>query len=163
MRAPRTRTVRVSARRLLLIEPVLDGARYVDDCLRAHMTTQLACFNKVNDTRAVLREQLRRGEFVSVLGHEVGQRLTGPLAGLQLGRLLGAAQAAEIDLIHVPRTAGRAVPAGLTELATMPGVRLHSCDAPFFWDNTGQYWELPDELRIMSLGLTGQPARGESP
>ena len=147
---------RVGARRLVLIEPVLDGGKYFDECLRAHMTTQLACFNKVNEPRAVLREQLQRGQRVSVLGHDLGRGLSGPLGELQLAGLLGQA-AAEVDIIHVPRNRARGMPPALEELSALPRLRLHASTAPTFWDNLGCYWELSDELRAMSIAVVGGP------
>jgi len=148
---------RINGRRLVLVEPVLDGAKYFDDCLRAHMTTQLACFNKVVETRAVLREQLRTGRSVSVLGHDIGQPLSSSIDGLELGQLLSQVRTEiEVDILHVPRHPGRGMPPALTALAQRRPLRLHTCESSTFWDNLGRYWELPNELLVMSRDVVAR-------
>ena len=143
--------------RLLLLAPVLDGAKHFDECLRAHLTTQLACFNKVNEPRAVLKEQLQRGQFVSVLGHDVGQALASSLSGARLRPLLADFRG-ETDVIHLARTAGRDVSAALADLHGLPRVHLHAGPPVTFWDQAGRYWELTSDLSALVLQVAGRDA-----
>ena len=146
--------------RLVLLAPVLDGAKHFDECLRAHLTTQLACFNKVNEPRAVLKEQLQRGQFVSVLGHDVGQALAASLAGARLRPLLADFRG-ETDVVHLARAAGREVTAALADLHGLPRVHLHAGPPVTFWDQSGRYWELTADLstQVRQLAARGGTSR----
>lgn len=54
---------------LVLWEPVLDGARYMQELMRINLGTQLAVFGKVTEDRAVLVEKMRQGASTNVDGY----------------------------------------------------------------------------------------------
>ncbi len=65
---------------LLLWDPILDGEAYFQELLRSNLSTQLAVYGKVVETREVLQEKIRGGINVNVDGYEIGRELFGSCA-----------------------------------------------------------------------------------
>jgi uncharacterized protein len=57
---------------LVLWDPVLDGAAYLQELMRSNLSSQLATFGKVIDTREVLQQRVLAGGTVNVDGYELG-------------------------------------------------------------------------------------------
>jgi len=60
---------------LILWDPVVDGEAHFQELLRINLSTQLAVYGKVRETRDVLQERIRAGETVNVDGYEIGKPL----------------------------------------------------------------------------------------
>jgi dienelactone hydrolase len=60
---------------LVLWDPILDGDAYFLELLRSNLSTQLAVYGKVQETREVLQEKIRGGTSVNVDGYEIGKAL----------------------------------------------------------------------------------------
>jgi exosortase A-associated hydrolase 2 len=60
---------------LVLWDPVIDGAAYLQELLRSDLTTQLAIYGKVRENREALQERIRAGGVVAVDGYEIGEAL----------------------------------------------------------------------------------------
>ncbi len=60
---------------LVLWDPVLDGAEYLQELLRTNLSAQLAVYGKVIETREVLTERIRAGGEVDVDGYAIGAGL----------------------------------------------------------------------------------------
>jgi uncharacterized protein len=60
---------------LILWDPVLDGDAYFQELLRSNLSTQLAVYGKVVETREALMERVRQGGIVNVDGYELGKAL----------------------------------------------------------------------------------------
>jgi pimeloyl-ACP methyl ester carboxylesterase len=60
---------------LILWDPVLDGDGYFQELLRSNLSTQLAVYGKVIETREALMERVRQGGIVNVDGYELGKAL----------------------------------------------------------------------------------------
>ena len=72
-RARRTQTfAAVQGAPLALWDPILDGESYLQELLRINLSTQLAVFGKVQESREVLVERIRGGGIANVEGYEIG-------------------------------------------------------------------------------------------
>lgn len=60
---------------LLLWDPTCDGQAYFEELLRSNLSTQLAVYGQVKETREMLQEKLRGGGTVNVDGYEIGREL----------------------------------------------------------------------------------------
>jgi exosortase A-associated hydrolase 2 len=60
---------------LVLWEPVVDGAAYIQDVMRSNLSAQLASFGKVIETREVLQQRILAGGSVNIDGYELGRDL----------------------------------------------------------------------------------------
>jgi hypothetical protein len=57
---------------LALWDPILDGENYLQELLRINLSTQLAVYGKVQESREVLVERIRGGGIANVEGYEIG-------------------------------------------------------------------------------------------
>lgn len=73
---------------LILVNPIIKGDRYVDECLRSNLATQLAVFGKITKTREQLVLDLLNGNTVNVDGYLVGKQLYQEMIAVDL---IGAA------------------------------------------------------------------------
>jgi pimeloyl-ACP methyl ester carboxylesterase len=64
-------TARVRPKRLILIDPILDGALYARELLRKNVATQIASFGRTRRSVEELRTVLARGETIDVDGHPI--------------------------------------------------------------------------------------------
>lgn len=78
---------RVTQAPLVLWEPVLDGESYIQELLRINLSTQLAVYGKVRESREQLVERIRQGGVANVDGYEIGEPL---LASANIRELLPA-------------------------------------------------------------------------
>jgi uncharacterized protein len=60
---------------LILWDPIVDGEAYVQELLRSHLSTQLAVYGRVVESRESLRDRIRRGECVNLDGYELAAGL----------------------------------------------------------------------------------------
>jgi len=58
--------------RLVLWDPVIDMAQYLQDQLRSNLTTQMVLHGKVIANRDELVSRIRAGEFVNIDGYDLG-------------------------------------------------------------------------------------------
>jgi pimeloyl-ACP methyl ester carboxylesterase len=71
---------RVASAPLILWDPVIDGAQYFQEILRSNLTTQLAVYGKVQESREALQTKILAGGTVNVDGYEIGKGLFEPCA-----------------------------------------------------------------------------------
>lgn len=69
---------------ILLWDPIIDGDDYLNQLLRFNLTAQLSTYGKVKEDRSVLRQNLKEGKVVNILGYEVNARLSNSLSNIQL-------------------------------------------------------------------------------
>lgn len=60
---------------LVLWDPVTDGEAWLGEMLRSHLSTQMAVFGRVVETRDVLRERIGRGEWINLDGYDLAAPL----------------------------------------------------------------------------------------
>jgi exosortase A-associated hydrolase 2 len=72
-------------RELVLWAPVVDGGRYMQELLRANLTTQLAAYREIRWDRAALAARLQAGHSVNVDGYEMAWPLFEQCSALTLG------------------------------------------------------------------------------
>lgn len=60
---------------LVLWDPITDGEAWLGEMLRSHLSTQMAVFGRVVETRDVLRERIARGERINLDGYDLAAPL----------------------------------------------------------------------------------------
>lgn len=58
-------------RKLVLWEPIIDGAKYMQELLRVNLTTQTAVYKEIRHKREDLVRMMREGRTVNVDGYEI--------------------------------------------------------------------------------------------
>jgi exosortase A-associated hydrolase 2 len=71
--------------------PVMEGKRYLDELLRAHLTAQMVQYRKVIHDREALIARIEAGDSVNVEGYEIRKALYAEMVELDLLSLIRAA------------------------------------------------------------------------
>ncbi len=145
---------RLAAAALLLWQPVVDGAGYLSECLRSHVTRQLASFKRVVQTREQMIEALDQGGVIDLFGFPIRAAWTRSLQCLTLADGLHRL-ALPTDVIQIVR-AGQAASPTLARLAN-DRTRIHVATAPGFWGETREHDDDPHELFELSCALACAP------
>lgn len=142
---------RIGARRLLLWDPVVNGAAYFQDCLRVNLTTQLATHRRIVENREQLMQRLDLGETINLAGYEVGTRMAESITRIDLS-----------DTEHGPQCPTRVIafvkPSSTTvnrepNPAPLSGSNLHVdlLSVVPFWQESKYYDPAPQRLIELSL------------
>jgi alpha/beta superfamily hydrolase len=75
---------------LIVVSPVLDGNKYIEECLRSNLSTQMSTFKTISKNRNDLINDLKSGVLVNIDGYLLSKKLY--------------EQIAVIDLIHNPNS-----------------------------------------------------------
>jgi exosortase A-associated hydrolase 2 len=81
---------RADVERLVLWDPVINGADYMQSVLRSNLMFQMAQFRKVVEGREALVERLDRGETINVEGYELSAPMFRQISAIQLEEVLAA-------------------------------------------------------------------------
>ena len=92
--------------RLLLWDPVIDGAAYMQAVLRLNLMYQMAIHRQVIENRDALVERLAKGETVNIEGYEVAEPLFRQVSEFRLDQVLqrfpGATSILQINQSEAP-------------------------------------------------------------
>lgn len=143
--------------RLLLWDPVTDGAEYMQAVLRTNLMAQMALHRKVVEDRETLIARLQRGESINVEGYELTEPLFRQVSGLKLAELL-AARSRPCRLVSI---AARTTPprADLAALAAAgEQVTAVSAVEEPFWKEIKAFYQRADDLFRVSFEWLGAAA-----
>lgn len=142
--------------RLVLWDPVINGADYMQTVLRANLMSQMAQHRKVVESREALVERLDRGETINIEGYELTARLFRQVSAIQLADVLTAGLAACQIVSISPRIApARDDIAALG--ARCPGASIASAVEEPFWREIKLFYQRAGDLFRVTfdwLGLT---------
>jgi alpha/beta superfamily hydrolase len=112
--------------------PVMDGRRYANELLRAHLTSQMVLHRKILHDRAALVQQIRADGTVNIEGYEIGRALYGEMIELDLMAVLRDAAKPVLALQIAP---SERIEAQYAELAQMqnPAVEFGCVREMKFW------------------------------
>jgi exosortase A-associated hydrolase 2 len=89
---------------LVLWDPVVDGEKYIKEFLRSNLTTQLAVYGEVRETREKLIERMQNGELVNVEGYDLNEAQYDSLCGLNLLEVEADLAEMSVLIVQVSRT-----------------------------------------------------------
>lgn len=128
---------------LILWDPVLDGADFIQEFLRSHLSTQLAIWGEVRENRERLVERLMAGEKVNVEGYDVTRALYQSLSALSLGESVEALPADSL-VVQIGRTRRPRSQPGAFAQQTGAALRL-AVEEPF-WREIKRFYYRADDL-----------------
>lgn len=140
--------------RLVLWDPVIDGAAYMQAVLRLNLMYQMARHRKVVENREELVERLARGETVNIEGYEVAEPLFRQLSDFKLDDALQRFHG-EVLIVQVNQGEAEARP-DLAALAAS-NVRCHfdmAQEEPF-WKEIRTFYQRAPELTRATRGFLG--------
>lgn len=137
---------------LVLWEPVMDGANYFQELLRSNLSTQLAVYGKVLETRDVLQAKIRAGGKANVDGYEIGRDLFESCARTDL---LGTAPKAHMGPVLIVHIAPGAEPKPRDDLRALAasyrsGALTRAAEHPF-WREIKPFYARAVQLQQATL------------
>ncbi len=143
--------------RLVLWDPVTDGADYMQSVLRTNLMAQMAIHRKVVESREQLVERLDRGETVNVEGYLVSGPMFRGVSELRLPELLAATR---LPCQIVSITARPAPPrVDLANLGSgLVHVQVKSAVEEAFWKEIKVFYQRADDLFRVTFEWLGAAA-----
>lgn len=142
---------------LVLWDPVVDGAAYVQEVLRANLSAQLATHGKVVETREAMGQRILDGGVVNVDGYEIGRELFGSLGAPELVPV--GPMRHEGPVLVVPITAPGKPPTPQPALealaASYTAGTLRSAEEFQFWREIKQFYGRAETLQSTTLDWLG--------
>ena len=142
--------------RLVLWDPVVDGADYMQTVLRSNLMAQMAIHHKVLESREQLIERFERGETVNVEGYALSGALFREASALRLADLLAAAGRPCLAIAVAPRAAPPRP--DLAALAASGQLELAAAVEEAFWKEIKQFYQRAEDLTRVTFGWLGVAA-----
>ncbi len=139
--------------RLVLWDPVVDGADYMQTVLRSNLMAQMAIHHKVLESREQLIERLDRGETVNVEGYALAGSLFREASALRLADLLAIAGRPGLAVSITPRAAQPR--ADLAALAAAGHFELVASVEEAFWKEIKQFTQRAADLTRVTFAWLG--------
>jgi hypothetical protein len=139
-------------RGMLLWDPVLEGERYFDECLKINLTTQLATYKKVVDDRKQMLARLRDGGTVNISGYEIGKGMYESLASSRLPHDVRPGEH-DVSVIAINRPGSKNMHDNIALLVGGRKEKFTICECLQFWYEPRFINSQQDELFSASLSL----------
>ena len=147
---------RSDVERLVLWDPVVDGADYMQAVLRSNLMAQMAIHHKVLESREQLIERLDRGDTVNVEGYALAAPLFREASALRLAELL-AADARPCLVVSITPRAAPPRP-DLAALAAGGRAELVAAVEEAFWKEIKQFYQRAGDLTRVTFEWLGVAA-----
>jgi len=142
--------------RLVLWDPVVDGADYMQSVLRTNLMAQMAIHRKVLESREQLIERLDRGETVNVEGYALSSSLFRETSALRLAGLIAAA-GRPCQVVSITARAAPPRP-DLAALAAASHVELAAATEEAFWKEIKPFCQRAADLTRVTFAWLGVAA-----
>lgn len=143
--------------RLLLWDPVVDGADYMQSVLRINLMAQMAIHRKVVEDRDALVARLQRRETVNIEGYDLGLALFEQVSAVKLAESLAARPlSCRIVSIAARQAPPRMELAALA--ASIPTVTIDAAAEEPFWKEIKTFYQRAEDLFRVSLNALGAPS-----
>jgi exosortase A-associated hydrolase 2 len=131
---------------LVLWNPIVDGARYMQELLRINLTTQLATSKAITHDREALLAQMRAGQTVNIDGYELALPFHEQVSAIRLGDQLHAF-GGRCLLVQIERNAAAQPMPELVRLQErLAAATLRVVSEEPFWREIQRFYEATDEL-----------------
>jgi len=88
---------------LILWDPILDGDKYMQDFLRSNLTTQLAVYGEIRETREKLVQRMQSGDLINIEGYDLSYAQFESVSQLKLNKKLSNSDFTSL-VVQVGRT-----------------------------------------------------------
>ena len=140
--------------KLVLWDPVVDGADYMQSVLRMNLMFQMALHRKVVENREQLAERLERGETVNVEGYELSGALFSEVSALRLADILPRLAGHSLIVSIPPREAPPREDLVALGTACANATVLSAAEEPF-WREIKTFYQRADRLFDTTLEWLG--------
>ena len=152
--AAATAARRTDVSQLLLWDPVLDGAAYMQSFLRLNLMSQMALHRRVVESRELLVARLNKGDTVNVEGYALALPLYTQVSAYKLASVLpsfhGKALLVQVDQRPTP------LKTELSTLAAANGCRVETVIEEPFWKEIKTFYQRAPELTRVTFDALRQ-------
>lgn len=143
--------------RLILWDPVVDGAKYSQEIMLANLAMQMAAYGKVTVERTDLVKQMEAGQAVNIDGYEVSYAMFRQITEIRLDRQLGEFNGdcliAQIDRAERPPRKEYTALAGRYRQARI----AHAVEQPF-WKEIKEFYGRAPRLSAITQTWLDHPS-----
>lgn len=143
--------------RLVLWDPVIDGAAYMQGVLRLNLMFQMALHQKVVENREALVARLVRGETINIEGYELAEPLFRQASDFRLPEVL-TTFAGDLLIVQVGPTDAPLKPDLVALTEGRPRWRLEAVNEEPFWKEIKTFYQRAGELTRVTLDALGVTA-----
>ena len=119
---------------LILWEPIIDGARYMQELLRINLSTQLAVYGSIKNNREVLVNRMRKGALANVDGYLISNFFFEKCSEIDFTYFTDANLNKPILLVQISANLKQKDRAELVNLAhELPEASVRKVEEPPFW------------------------------
>ena len=135
---------------LILWEPIIDGQKYIQQCLRSNLATQMSLYRKIRKTREQLIEQLKIGGYVNIDGYLISREFYDQIIDINLNKQAGHMKQ-PVLVCKINKTASAKMSPELEEfqnicLNTHPLSSYRNICELAFWGELKVYFQNADNL-----------------
>ena len=152
--AAATAAQRTDVQRLVLWDPVTNGADYMQAVLRTNLMYQMALHGKVLENREVLVKRLERGETVNIEGYELGQAMFQEVSALRLKETMQQLALATL-IVSVPQRDGPPREDLVALAAAGRNLQLATAVEDPFWREIRPFYRRAANLQRVTLDWLG--------
>ena len=142
---------------LVLWDPVVDGAAYLQDVLRANLSAQLASHGRVIETREVMSQRIADGGVVNVDGYEIAKSFFGSISVSPLLRTEGLEHRGPTLVVAITTPGKPAKPHPVLDAlaAAYRNGERRSVEEHQFWREIKQFYGAAPQLQSATLDWLG--------
>jgi len=154
--AAATARLRNDVTRLILWDPIVDGAAYMQSVLRLNLMFQMARHRKVVENRDQLVARLAKGETVNIEGYELAEPLFSQTSGFRLQEMLQRS-AVETLIVQISQEEAAIKPELASLADACPRCRIEVVIEEPFWREGRAFCQRAPELTRVTRRALGIP------
>lgn len=143
--------------RLILWDPVVDGAAYMQAVLRLNLMFQMALHRKVIENRDALVARLAQGGTVNIEGYELAESLFRQVSAFRLDDALARFRG-EVLLVQVNQGETPPKPELAALAESRPDCRIEAVQEEPFWKEIKAFYQRAPELTRLTMLALGVAA-----
>jgi alpha/beta superfamily hydrolase len=140
--------------RLILWDPIIDGAEYMQAVLRLNLMYQMALHRRVIENREALVAKLREGAAVNIEGYELTERLFRQASEFRLYDALSRFPG-DVLLVQVDQVDAAPRPNLVSLAAAQPRCRVTTAHEDPFWREIKPFYQKASELTRVTFDELG--------
>jgi len=145
---------------MVLWEPIVQVEKYLNQCLRSNLTTQMATYKKIKYTREEMINDLMEDRAVNIDGYMMSGQFYRQASSIDFTEM-ALNFSKPVFMVHISRSEKEKAPRGLVELnqkycSLNPLSELNIVKEHPFWNDTKMYYQKAENLFHSTLKWLGR-------
>ena len=140
---------------MVLWEPIINVDKYLKQCLRSNLTTQMVTYKEIKYTREQMIEDLLSGHSVNIDGYMMSSTFYQQASSVDIGKL-SLKYSKPVCLVHISKSDIGKAPKSITELYQKyyqlnSSAELKTIIEKPFWSDVKAYYQMAEDLFSSTL------------